>query len=155
MLWKTDAHASKKLKEPIEWRKYLQIICMGLVSRTYKALLQLSNKKKNSQIKNLVKDLKRLFSKEGMQMASKHMKRGSTSLVIRQMQIKTTVKCHFTPSWMALAIQKYHLLCIYPKELKTGTHIGTHTQMLIEGLFTAAKRWEQSEYSSDEWTSEI
>ena len=52
----------------------------------------------------------------------KHMQRCSI-LVIRQMQIKTTVRCHFTPSWMALAIQKYHLLCIYPKELKTGTHI--------------------------------
>ena len=39
MLWKTDAHVSKKLKEPIEWRKYLQIIHIGLVSRTYKALL--------------------------------------------------------------------------------------------------------------------
>ena len=44
-LWKTDAHLSKKLKEPIEWRIYSQIIHMGLVSRTYEELLQLSSKK--------------------------------------------------------------------------------------------------------------
>ena len=104
---------SKVNRQPSEWENIAnKATDKELISKIYK-LMHLNTRKTNNPIKKCAKELNRHFSKKkNIQMANTHMKRCSTSFIIREMQIKITMRCHLMPVRMAAVKKSTNNKCL-------------------------------------------
>jgi hypothetical protein len=94
----TKEMVSKLKRQPTKWERIFASYTSnkGLINRMYKRLKQLNFQKINDLMKKWANELNRAFSKE-VQIVEIHMKKCSTSLAIKEKQIKTTLRFHLTP----------------------------------------------------------
>jgi hypothetical protein len=98
---KNTVHKTKG--PPTEWERIFTNpkSDRGLISNIYKECEKLDSRKSNNAIKKWGTELNKEFSTEEYRMAEKHLKKCSTSLIIREIQIKTTLRFYLTPIRMA------------------------------------------------------
>ena len=109
----TAKETRNKLKRlPTEWDKIIanETTDERLIFKIYKQLIQLNTRKTNNSIKRWETDLNRHFSREDIQIANRHVKRCSTSLIIREIQIKT-MRYHLTLVRMAIITKSTNNKC--------------------------------------------
>jgi hypothetical protein len=95
---------NKTKRKSIDWEKIFTNpkSDRGLISNIYKELKKMDSRKPNNPSKKWGTELNKEFSIEEYRMAEKHLKKYSTSLIIREMQIKTTLRFHLTGVRMAM-----------------------------------------------------
>ena len=100
---KAEDTVNKTKRPPTDWERIFTNpkSDKGLISNIYKELKEMDSRKSNKPIKNWGTELNKESSSEEYQMAEKHLKKCSASLIIREMQIKTTMRFHPTPVRMA------------------------------------------------------
>jgi hypothetical protein len=135
---------NKTKRPPADWERIFtnSKSDRGLISNIYKELKKMDSRNSNNPIKIWGTELKKEFSTEEYRMAEKHLKKCLTSLIIREMQIKTTLRFHLTPVRMS--------------KIKNSVAVENgrkrNTPLLLVGFQACTTTLEISLRSSENWT---